>query len=61
VFFSNKLGNSRQMDLFGLGIDVKLKERKKEDEHRQVDLKIVGQWMETELIGKDETLLSILR
>ncbi len=49
------------MDLFGLGIDVKLKERKKEDEHRQVDLKIVGQWMETELIGKDETLLSILR
>jgi len=61
VFFSNKLGNSRQMDLFGPGIDVKLKERKKEDEHRQVDLKIVGQWMETELIGKDETLLSILR
>jgi hypothetical protein len=30
VFCSNQLGNNRQMDLFGSGIDVKLKERKKE-------------------------------
>jgi len=29
VFCSNQLGNSRQMDLSGPGIDVKLKERKK--------------------------------
>jgi len=29
VFFSNQLGNGRQMDLFGPGIDVKLKEKKK--------------------------------
>jgi hypothetical protein len=27
VFCSNQLGNSRQMDLSGTGIDVKLKER----------------------------------
>jgi hypothetical protein len=30
MFCSNQLGNSRQMDLFGPGIAVKLKERKKE-------------------------------
>jgi hypothetical protein len=30
MFCSNQLGNSRQMDLFSMGIDVKLKERKKE-------------------------------
>jgi hypothetical protein len=30
VFCSNQLGNSRQMDLSGSGIDVKSKERKKE-------------------------------
>jgi hypothetical protein len=30
VFCSNQLGNCRQMDLSGLGIDVKLKERKKD-------------------------------
>jgi hypothetical protein len=30
VFCSNQLGNSRQMELSGPGIDVKLKERKKE-------------------------------
>jgi hypothetical protein len=30
VFCSNQLGNSCQMDLYGPGIDVKLKERKKE-------------------------------
>jgi hypothetical protein len=30
VFCSNQLGNNRQMDLSGPGIDVKLKERKKE-------------------------------
>jgi hypothetical protein len=30
VFCSNQLGNCRQMDLSGPGIDVQLKERKKE-------------------------------
>jgi hypothetical protein len=30
MFCSNQLGNCHQMDLSGLGIDVKLKERKKE-------------------------------
>jgi hypothetical protein len=28
VFCTNQLGNSRQMDLSGPGIDVKLKEKK---------------------------------
>jgi hypothetical protein len=28
VFCSNQIGNNRQMDLFGPGIDVKLKEKK---------------------------------
>jgi hypothetical protein len=31
VFCSNQLGNSRQMDLSGLGIDIKLKEKKRKD------------------------------
>jgi len=35
VFCSNQLGNSRQMDLSGPGIDVKLKERKKERKNQQ--------------------------
>ncbi len=30
MFCSNQLGNGRQMDLSGPGIDVKLKERKKD-------------------------------
>jgi hypothetical protein len=30
MFYSNQLGNSPQMDLSGPGIDVKLKERKKD-------------------------------
>jgi hypothetical protein len=32
VFCSNQLGNSRQMDLSGPGIDVKLKEKEKRKE-----------------------------
>jgi hypothetical protein len=31
VFCSNQLGNSRQMDLSGPGMDVKLKEKKRKD------------------------------
>jgi len=31
VFCSNQLGNCRQMDLSGLGFDVKLKERKEKE------------------------------
>jgi hypothetical protein len=32
MFCSNQLGNSRQMDLSSPGIDVKLKERKKDEQ-----------------------------
>ncbi len=31
MFCSNQPGNSRQMDLSGPGIDVKLKEKKRKD------------------------------
>jgi hypothetical protein len=33
VFCSNQLGNSPQIDLSGLGIDVKLKEKKERKEN----------------------------
>jgi hypothetical protein len=35
VFCSNQLGNSRQMDLFGSGTDIKLKEKEKEEALRK--------------------------
>jgi hypothetical protein len=39
MFCSNQLGNNRQMDLSGTGIDVKLKERKKDEDINKCSIK----------------------
>jgi len=64
VFCSNQLGNCRQMDLSGLGIDVKLKEKKRKMSSRlmtyliMLKVALVGTCFDRYLLSKQAIFLS---